>query len=366
MARPRRTPAATRAALDDTISAWERSNRRRGLAERTSQAYSRVVADFLLWVERSDQPPILLKDVDVRHVEAFLAAKLATEASKNHAVVALRSFFTYAAKNKVVDVEPDLPRTRRLKHATETVSRQSFDRLRAAIRRTSSHLRRDIAIFEILRSTGIRTNELVALDVEDFDGNSGVLNVRGHADRALPLDPPAVEALQLHLSDIEAHSGALFPGVRAPRLNVRYVTRMLNDAAVRADVALTPRLLRHTKAAALADAGVSIGSLQKHLGHASKTSTFRYFPPGESRATPARPAIILDSVELKRVADAFYVTLTAFERAVWDARLTSQRPCRREEIAREYRRKASSVAVAERTLALRFFELLATRGFQVG
>lgn len=205
MARPRRTLTATRSALDDIISAWERSNHRRGLAKRTSQAYARVVVDFLLWVERSDQHPILLKDVDVRQVEAFLAAKPATEASKNHAVVALRSFFTYAAKHKVIDVEPELPRARRLKHATETVSRQSFDRVRAAIRRTSSRLRRDIAIFEVLRSAGIRTNELVALDVEDFDRESGVLKVRGRAHRTLPLDPPAVEALRLHLSDIQGH-----------------------------------------------------------------------------------------------------------------------------------------------------------------
>jgi integrase len=150
---------------------------------------------------------------------------------------------------------------------------------------------RDAAILAVLYGIGLRRSEVVALDIEDYDAESGELHVRngkGNKARASYAGRGVREALAGWLSLRGAEEGPLFlPLVKSGRL----VQRRLTDQAIltllmkRAQQAgvkhLSPHDLRRTFISDLLDAGADISVVQKLAGHANVATTTRYDRRGE-------------------------------------------------------------------------------------
>lgn len=146
--------------------------------------------------------------------------------------------------------------------------------------------KRDRALFETLYSAGLRVSELVGLDLNDLDLDSGLATVRGKGkrERLALLGPPAVVALKEWL----AHRGAVSPKAAAQtavflnrtgtRLSTRSVARLLEKYLKRAgmEADASPHTLRHSFATHLLDAGADIRSVQELLGHQSLGTTQIY------------------------------------------------------------------------------------------
>ena len=154
---------------------------------------------------------------------------------------------------------------------------------------------RDAALFAVLYGGGLRRGEVVALDVADYDADSGALTVRsgkGNKARLSYISDGARDALAawLRLRNVAlGEAGPLFvPVFRSSRI----VARRLNDQAVmdillkRAREAgvrdLSPHDMRRTFISNLLDAGADLVTVQKLAGHANVTTTARYDRRGES------------------------------------------------------------------------------------
>lgn len=151
--------------------------------------------------------------------------------------------------------------------------------------------RRDAAIVAVLVGAGLRRAEAAALDLADYDAESGALTVRsgkGRKDRISYLTNGAGRAMQAWLQARGDAAGALFCPV--DRLGVVTVRRMTsqsvyNALAKRGDAAaiarFSPHDLRRTFVSELLDAGADIATVQRLAGHASVTTTQRYDRRGE-------------------------------------------------------------------------------------
>lgn len=139
---------------------------------------------------------------------------------------------------------------------------------------------RDLAILEMLYSSGARVSELTGLDLDDVDLSDGTIKVlgKGGKERIAYLGGHARASLGAYLKLRGEVHGPLFVGHRGGRLTPRSVQRLVKRCVAVSGInkTPTPHALRHTFATHLLDAGVDLRSIQEMLGHSKLSTTQRY------------------------------------------------------------------------------------------
>lgn len=145
---------------------------------------------------------------------------------------------------------------------------------------------RDLAMFELFYSSGLRLAELVALDCEALDSiaNEGELRVLGKRSKArlVPVGSKAREAIAAWAAVrdglAKAEETALFVGQRGARISPRMVESRLARRAVLLGLPthVHPHMLRHSFASHVLQSSGDLRAVQEMLGHASIASTQVY------------------------------------------------------------------------------------------
>jgi integrase/recombinase XerC len=147
------------------------------------------------------------------------------------------------------------------------------------------HEVRDIAMWELFYSSGLRLSELVGLDLQDLDLREGSLLVRegkGGKTRHLPIGRYAQEALEIWLSVRETWPGSDLSAVFISRRGRRISTRSVQDRLVRWETKqgvashVHPHMLRHSFASHLLESSGDLRAVQELLGHANLSTTQVY------------------------------------------------------------------------------------------
>lgn len=144
---------------------------------------------------------------------------------------------------------------------------------------------RDRAIAGLMLYCGLRSAEVLSLDVTDADIGGRWLRVigKGQRERRVPLDADVASVIQVYLlaERPESASSRLFLAAKGPSRGKPLTAEGLR-AVFRYHRGLTgvaaghPHALRHTFGTALAEAGVDLAVMQALLGHAHVDTTTRY------------------------------------------------------------------------------------------
>lgn len=143
---------------------------------------------------------------------------------------------------------------------------------------------RDIAVIEMLFSTGLRISELCHLQSKYFDLKDGVLCIQGKGGKERYLQIGNNEVLSIlnvykkyFEDDIKQH-GYFFVNRYGKPLSEQSARSMIHKHAneIHADINITPHMFRHSFATYLMEEDVNIRYIQKMLGHASITTTQIY------------------------------------------------------------------------------------------
>lgn len=143
---------------------------------------------------------------------------------------------------------------------------------------------RDLAMMELLYSSGLRVSELCSVRVGDIDRDRRAITVlgKGGKERTVPLGLPALRAIEAWLARrhelcTPASGDALFLGARGGPLDPRVARRAVHAAtAAEAPGGVGPHALRHAMATHLIEGGADLRSVQEMLGHASVATTQIY------------------------------------------------------------------------------------------
>ncbi|MDP1547385.1 MAG: tyrosine-type recombinase/integrase [Anaerolineales bacterium] len=145
---------------------------------------------------------------------------------------------------------------------------------------------RDAAIIGLMYSCGLRREEVVTLDLADFEPESGRLVVRGkgNKERTAWLTGGAARAVADWLAVRGGEVGALFVAVNksgrmanCEHMTPKTIYSMLAKRATEAGVkSFSPHDMRRTFVSDLLDAGADITTVSKMAGHANVTTTSRY------------------------------------------------------------------------------------------
>jgi integrase/recombinase XerC len=144
---------------------------------------------------------------------------------------------------------------------------------------------RDVAMFELFYSSGLRLAELAGLDVRGgLDLDAGEVTVTGKRakTRIVPLGAKSIAALRAWLAQRDAlakpDEPALFVNRNGGRLTPRSIERRLDLWAKRhgADVHVHPHMLRHSFASHVLQSSGDLRAVQEMLGHANIGTTQIY------------------------------------------------------------------------------------------
>lgn len=188
------------------------------------------------------------------------------------------SFFAWLEDEDYIIKSP-VRRIHRIK-AASTIKETYTDEQLESMRDNCDNLR-DLALIDILASTGMRVGELVLLNKDDisFDERECVVFGKGDKERMVYFDARTKIHLQNYLDSRSDSNEALFVSLKAPynrmkiggiELRLREMGRKLNIEKVH------PHKFRRTLATVAIDKGMPIEQLQKLLGHQRIDTTLQY------------------------------------------------------------------------------------------
>ncbi len=227
-----------------------------------------------------------LKHTDIRSHIAGRHRKGLSSKSLQRELSAIRSFYDYLLKKGQVSLNPAQHITAP-KQARKLPKTLDVDQLSGLLNAGTSSLLeiRDLAMFELFYSSGLRLSELSALDMPDLDLADRTLVVRigkGGKSRVLPVGSKAITAienwLQQRATKIPAREPALFVSMQGTRLGQRNIELRLKQWCINKGIAehIHPHMLRHSFASHLLESSQDLRAVQELLGHSNISTTQIY------------------------------------------------------------------------------------------
>lgn len=190
----------------------------------------------------------------------------------------LSSFFSWLEDEDYILKSP-VRRIHKIKSA-KTVKETYTDEMLECMRDNCDSLR-DLAIIDMLASTGMRVGELVHLNIEDvdFENRECVVLGKGSKERPVYFDARTKIHLRNYLESRNDDNPALFVSMLKPynRLNISGVEIRLRELGRKLDITkVHPHKFRRTLATRAIDKGMPIEQVQKLLGHSKIDTTMQY------------------------------------------------------------------------------------------
>lgn len=257
-------------------------------ASATILAYGKDIEQLVSYLQNQEKTdPATVTDEDLRSFMEKLFKESYTAKSISRKTNSTKTFFKFLKSSNLIQSDPAslLEHPKFENKPPRILSKLEYRALRDAAKADT----RMFAVIELLLQTGIRIGELAKLRVEDVDFTEGTLHVpqfEGSNERTMPLNKPAMEALQKYLEiRPKTPNHALFITKTGRPLLIRNIRtaidRYFNIAGIKA---AKVNDLRHTWVATQLQSGTSLVVVSKLAGHKRLTTTEKYlqFLQGQS------------------------------------------------------------------------------------
>ncbi len=211
----------------------------------------------------------------------------------NAYMISLRAFLKYLEKKQIKSLSPssiDLIKTEQ--RQVEFLTKEELERLFKAPDTNTIIWTRDLAIMEMIYSTGLRISELTALNIQDVDLKRKEFAIRWKwrkvrlvflSDKASKLIKNYLNKRTDHLSPLFIRHNVKIENIKALndekiRLSRFFITTMIKKYALKAFILknVSAHTLRHSFATTLLDAWADLRAIQEMLWHSSITTTQVY------------------------------------------------------------------------------------------
>ena len=263
----------------------------RNLARNSLESYERDLQQYHQYL-KTELKLKTIRNVTLGHIRSFVR-KLSNRGlaanSIKRAVSSIRTYHNFlSAEGHMKDNPAQLLDTPKIPRKLPNVLNiQEIDKILGIIPENAPMAQRDLAIFEMMYSCGLRVTELCDFKTSDILWDSEMIRVQGKGSkqRFVPIGPIARENLKNYLNHERNTLVDKNPNVAEVFLsrNGRKLTRMMiwvllkkwtESAEVKKEV--SPHTLRHSFATHLLEGGADLRSVQEMLGHTDITTTQVY------------------------------------------------------------------------------------------
>ena len=194
-----------------------------------------------------------------------------------------KGFFRFLKKNGVISSSPfeliESPKTP--SYLPEVLSPEDIEQLLNFKPKDSLEIR-DLAIVELMYSSGLRVSETININIDHFEENKTFLRVfgKGSKTRLVPVGRYAINAINNWVDERDKYSNddnALFINKKGSRLSVRSIQLRLKRLATKQGLPpVNPHMLRHSFATHMLESSGDLRTIQELLGHSSLSTTQIY------------------------------------------------------------------------------------------
>lgn len=261
----------------------------KGLSRNTVESYSldlRKFHDFLS-SKHKDFPSFLRSDI-IDFIER-LRNEGYSISSICRFISSIRGLCKYLLIEKIIDEDPSenlqTPKKwERLPKSLSLTEVKAIFKAFSSLHHCKPIMMRDLVMFELLYSSGLRVSELVSLKIEDVNLEAGFLRVlgKGSKERVVPMNMRAAEKLKQYISQLrpkilkKKESSYLFVTGQGKPMSRQRFWQTIKTLGKKVGIDLSPHIVRHSFATHLLEGGADLRSVQKMLGHSDISTTQIY------------------------------------------------------------------------------------------
>ena len=256
----------------------------KNLSENTTKSYQRDLKKLCLFLES-----LKIKDytdVSMDTCSAWIGDLFSQNnnpRSIQRHLSSAKGFFRFLKKNNLIATSPFelVTAPKSASNLPEVLTPEDVEQL-LNFKPSSLIEIRDLAIVEMMYSSGLRVSETVNINVSDFEEGMSFLRVlgKGSKTRLVPIGRFAISAINNWLSErdkIVSNTDALFLNSKGTRLTVRSVQLRLKKMALKQGLPpIHPHMLRHSFATHMLESSGDLRTIQELLGHSSLSTTQIY------------------------------------------------------------------------------------------
>lgn len=247
-----------------------------GCSSRTIQYYRTTIEKLIMSI---DVPIRKITTEDIRdYLAGYQKINNCSRVTVDNVRRNISSFFSWLEEEDYILKSP-MRRIHKIKtkqQVKEIISDEAIEKLR-----DSCECSRDLAIIDLLYSTGIRVGELVNLNISDinFEDRECIVFGKGDKERKVYFDAKAKLHLKKYIDSRIDENDALFVTLDSPhnRLKISGVEIRLRELGRKQNLTkIHPHKFRRTMATRAIDKGMPIEQVQKILGHSQIDTTMQY------------------------------------------------------------------------------------------
>ena len=260
----------------DLVQIFLSAKRVEGCSDKTVLYYDSTIRNVLNAVGK-DVREVTTDDLRI-YLDRYQSTNGVSKVTIDNIRRILSSFFSWLEDEDYIAKSPvrRIHKVKTCKTVKETYSDEALE-----LMRDHSECVRDLAIIDMLASTGMRVGELVKLDRSDIDftNRECVVLGKGNKQRKVYFDARTKIHLQRYLSGRKDDNPALFVTLQRPynRLQISGVEIRLRRLGEKLNLnKVHPHKFRRTLATMAIDKGMPIEQVQQLLGHQSVDTTLQY------------------------------------------------------------------------------------------
>ena len=253
----------------------------------TLQSYKRDLKQFEKYLEISEEKYKDLTDEGIKDYIKYMQEEGKKPSTISRGLASIRSFYQYEAKNKVVEKDPTegIQSPKIEKRVPSVLTSNEVALLLDQPKNVDLKGTRDKAMLEFAYATGMRVTEIISLNVDDINLETGYATCKnGKKERTVPIGEMSLKALKDYMLNArqtmikDDNEKALFVNVNGQRLTRQGFWKIIKYYKEQAhiDKDITPHVLRHSFATHLLQNGADLNSIQTMLGHSDILSTQIY------------------------------------------------------------------------------------------
>ncbi|MDA0775113.1 MAG: tyrosine recombinase XerC [Proteobacteria bacterium] len=256
----------------------------KNLSQNTSSSYTRDLYKLSKY----------LKSINISHYNqiddgtcsAWLGSLYALEQnprSIQRHLSSAKGFFKFLKKNLLIESSPFelVTAPKAANYLPEVLSPEDVSQL-LNFKPSDSLEIRDLAIIELMYSSGLRVSEAANVNLDHFEEEKSFLRVfgKGSKTRLVPIGRYAKDAIEnwiIERAKFSNESNALFINLKGTRLTVRSIQLRLKRMATKQGLPpIHPHMLRHSFATHMLESSGDLRTIQELLGHSSLSTTQIY------------------------------------------------------------------------------------------
>ncbi len=261
----------------------------KGYSNSTIRAYRNDLLHFLSYLQRGGIDPLKVTHKMLRRYTAFLTTLNLSRKTIARKISTLKSFYRWLYKRKLIDVSPATSLS--VPKIPKTIPRfwnePVVEVLLKSIKPDDLLSIRDLALFDLIYSCGLRISEVKNLDLKDVDMKERMVRIfgKGSKERYVPIPEKTINNINLYLTvsrpsllKDKRNQKAFFVNRYGERLSDAAIRKRFHKYLKLPDISAsgTVHTLRHSLATHLLDRGVDLRIVQEVLGHSSLAATQVY------------------------------------------------------------------------------------------